>query len=283
MAELADHQAFQGRLVWIEHMGGADWLRWSGALMEYAEACRNVELTERTIFVALLCEDAVGKEAPERVALVCHDFRSVLDPLDIFALAFWNGGSHVDSRERRALMAHTVSQIAQWDCFLAVELLSLRIEEAWRPEAILRRYAKNRGWSAETPMAWESGTLDGPPRHPIAHSARLVIGGEGKLVRQRIWAAQAAVLLPLVEERRVDLMPRCVRYLSGVAGPVGRMELNDPLDLEVGDLVRELGRAGAPAWLRYRAQRLRLVRNRLAHMELVESELALDPDLVPDR
>ena len=283
MAELAEHRAFQGRLVWIGHMGREEWSRWSDAFVEYAEACRNIELIDRTVLVALLCRNAVGSEAPEAVALVCHDFRNVLDPLDIFALAFWSFASHMGSRERRALKAHTVSQIAQWDCFLAEKLLSLPIEEMWRPERLLGRYAESMGWSGDTPRSWESGTLDGPPGAPIVHSASLVIGGDDRLIRQRVWAAQAAVLLPLVEERRVRLMQLCVRYLSGGDELGARPRLDDLLDLEVGDLVRELGRAGAPGWLRHRVHKLRLVRNKLAHMEPVGSELALDPDLIPDQ
>ena len=283
MAELAESSSFQGRLVWIEHIGSQNWSRWSVALMEYAEACRNVDLMCRTVFIVVLCGEAVTSESPEAVALVYQDFRDFVDPLDIFVLALWNAPRSIRSRERRSLLAHTVSQIAQWDCFLAEQLLSLPIEQALSPDDTLRHYAKIRGWSAATPRVWEVGAVDGTLEDPIVHSALLLIGGESKLVGQRIWAAQAAVLLPLVEERRVGLIPRCLRYVSGSSEVGEGLQLKDPYDLEVGDLARYVSSTGAPRWLKDRVHSLRRVRNKLAHMEPLEPDQALDPALVPEQ
>ena len=108
IAELADTAAFQGRLVWIEKIGRADWAMWSEVLVGYADACRNVDLLSRTVFIVLLSGEAVAEESPEEVALVRRDFRGVVDTLDLFVLALWNAPGNVKRGEHRALLAHTV-------------------------------------------------------------------------------------------------------------------------------------------------------------------------------
>ena len=197
IADLTGTEGFQGRLVWIEKISGTDWLAWSDLLLRYAELCRNVDLLSRTVFIVLLSGDAVAEESPGEVALVRWDFRGFVDTLDLFVLALWNAPGRAECREHRALLAHTVAQVAQWDYSLAEQLLALPIAELLSPEEVLRRYGEHRGWTAETPECWEMGTIDGPAERPIVHSALLSVSGRTRQVAQRIWAAQAAVFFRL--------------------------------------------------------------------------------------
>ena len=282
IAELADTASFQGRLVWIEKIGRADWATWSEVLVGYADACRNVDLLSRTVFIVLLSGETVAEESPEEVALVRRDFRGVVDTLDLFVFALWNASGSVKRREHRALLAHTVAQVAQWDYSLAEQLLSLPLAEVLSPEEALRQYVQNRGWTAETPECWEKGTIDGPTKRPIVHSALLSVSGGTQQVSQRIWAAQAAVLLPLVEERRVGLIERYRRYFALPIETEAGVSVYDPRDLEVGQIAWHLDRPDKPHVVRERARRLRHVRNQLAHMEPLEPEQALHRMLFED-
>ena len=282
VSELAVTASFQGRLLWIERIDHAGWLEWSEILRAYSDACRNVSLLSRTVFVVLLSGAAVVGDAPQEVALVCFDFRGFVDMLDLFVFALWKAPASIRRREHRALLAHTVAQISQWDSLLAERLLDLPLDEALSPEGALQQYARERRWTSETSRCWELGTMDGPVERPTVHSALLEVSGASRLVRQRVWAAQAAVLLPLVEERRIGLVVRYRRYLALPIETEAGRRINDPLDLDVGQLAWCLDRAGKPQALRKQVRRLRHVRNKLAHMEPLLPEQALHRMLVVD-
>ena len=282
ITELAVTDSFQGRLVWIEKIDSGMWPDWSRFLRAYSDACRNVDILNRTVFIVLLSGEPVTGDVPEEVALVRCDFRGAVDTLDLFIFALRQVPESVKCREHRALLAHTVAQVAQWDSLLAEQLLALPLAEALSPEGALRQYAGNRGWTAETPECWEKGTVDGSTERPTVHSALLEVCGASRLVRQRIWAAQAAVLLPLVEERRVGLVGRYGRYLELPIETEDGRRVDDPLDLDLGQLAWYLDRRGKPQVLRKQVRRLRRIRNRLAHMEPLEAEQALDRMLLVD-
>ena len=282
IAELVVTDSFQGRLVWIEKIDSGRWSDWSRFLRAYSDTCRNVNLLNRTVFIVLLSGEAATDEAPEEVALVRCDFRGIVDTLDLFVFALWKIPASIKRREHRALLAHTVAQVAQWDSLLAEQLLALPLAEVLSPEGALRQYARDRGWTVETPRSWEKGTVDGPAERPTVHSALLEVSGTSRLVRQRIWAAQAAVLLPLVEERRVGLVDRYRRYLKLPINTEDGRQVDDPLNLDVGQLAWYLDRTGKPQVLRKQVRRLRHVRNRLAHMEPLKAEQALDRMLLVD-
>ena len=267
IAELTVNTSFQGRLIWVENIDNEMWREWSTFLRTYSDACRNVDLMSRTIFIVLLSKEAITRSITEEVALLSHDFRGVVDMWDIFILALREVSASTKHREHRALLAHTVAQVAQWDTFLAGQLLALPLEEALSPENILRQYAIDRGWTSETLSCWENGTQDGTAEKPIVHSALLEVCGEARTVRQRVWAAQAAVLLPLVEEQRVSLISQNSRYLNLPIKTEDGRQIDDPLDLDVGQLAWHLDRRDKPKVLRKKVRRLRVVRNKLAHME----------------
>ena len=282
VAELAVMESFQGRLFWLENIDGTAWPYWAEALSSYSDACRNVDLLSRSVFVVVLSDEAAVNELRREVALVCRDFRDDVDTSDLFAFALWKARSSVACREHRLLLAHTVAQVAQWDSFLAEELLAVPLVEALNPCSILKRYARRRGWTPETSRTWETGTVDGPVQQPIVHSALLEVSGSSRVVRQRLWAAQAAVLLPLVEQRRVGLVERQSRYIRVPIENGGGQQIEDPLDLDLGMLAWHLDRVEVPQRLRARTQRLRRVRNKLAHMEPLTPEEALHPMLFGD-
>lgn len=282
IADLAGIESFQGRLLWLENVDSAAWSRWDEALGTYSDACRNVDMLSRSVFVVVLSGDSASHGSRREVALTCRDFRDDVDSSDLFTLALWQTRSSVACRQHRLLLAHTVAQVAQWDSFLAEELLALPVVEVLNPVSVLQEYARRRGWTPETPRTWEAGTVDGPVQQPVVHSALLELSGASRVVQQRLWAAQAAVLLPLVEQRRVGLIERERRYITIPIESGGGQQIVDPLDLDLGKLAWHLDRSEVPRRLRIRAQKLRQVRNKLAHMEPLTPKQALHPMLLAD-
>ncbi len=274
ITELTEIEDFHGRLIWIDSIARGDWSRWSEALLVYADACRNVDVLRRSVFIVVLVGDTITEELPAEVALVCRDYRGVVDVFDLFVYAHWNAPSSIRDGIRRALLAHTVAYVSQWDFFLADQLLSESIEESLYPMSTLCKYARIRGWTAETPRRWGLGTVDGQDGSQVVHSALLAVSGELRQVQQRIWAAQAGVLLPFIEERRVALLPSYRRFLK-LPVEIDGCSVSNPLDIEVGQLARLLGQSCAPPIIRKQMRLLRDARNKLAHMEPLASERAL--------
>lgn len=280
--ELASASSFQGKLIWIEEIAEGVWPEWLSVLRAYSDVSRNLDLLSRTVFIVILSGKDVAREVPEDVALVCCDFRGIVDISDLLVLALWKIPKNIRHREHRALLAHTVAQVAQWDIFLAEQLLDLAPGEMLNPEGTLRRYGQERGWTDETPRCWEAGTVDGPVERPTVHSALLEVSGALRLVRHRVWAAQAAVLLPLVEERRIGLVDRCHSYIDLPSQSKDGRRVDNPLDLDVGQLAWYVDRPNKPYVLRKQARRLRDARNKLAHMEPLNPEQALHRMLLKD-
>ena len=260
MAAPASDAGFQGRLVWVEPVSPEVWPAWSAPLRAYSDASRDIDLDRRTLFVLVLTGETVGMAPIEEAALVCYDFRGVVDTLDLFVHALREMPRGRMARQHRALLAQVIASLGQWDIALADHLLGASADEILEPAALLETFAHGLGWHSGTPRRWECGTVDGESNQPVVHSALLEVSGESREVARRLWAAQAGILLPLVEERRVALVREHRRRIrlpvETEEGPV-----TDPFDLSVGQLAWLLDRSGEPWRLRKEIVRLRRVRN----------------------
>ena len=87
---------------------------------------------------------------------------------------------------------------------IADDLLAVGFETALEPHPVLDRHARDRDWGHDTPEQWEYGTLDGPHEHSVVHSALVLAQNRNGELNRRIWAAQAAAPMPLLEEWRVE-------------------------------------------------------------------------------
>ncbi len=202
-------ERFRGRLFWVDGLTPENWPRWRDFLDGFSHASRNAGATSRPPVLVLPLRGG-GFETVEvsEPSIRIRDFRNVVDRDDLYVLVLQSRQVRGRRQVIRALLANAVAQIAQWDHVLAATLLRGGLEAALQPQAILRRYAEERGWTAETAESWEAGTLDGPRKRPIVHSALLLAQGREDELKRRLWAAQAAVLMPLLEERRLELVHR---------------------------------------------------------------------------
>ncbi len=277
IATLAKLPDFQGRLIWIEDVDSVGWKNWSNLLQAYSDICRNIDLARRSSFVVVLNGELVITPIIEEVTLVHHDFRGAVDELDLFIFALHNMPRNRFLGHHRALLANVVASLSKWDIILAERMIQSSSEELLRPHTTLQEYAAEHTWTSETPRKWEYGTLDGTDGQHV-HSALLQMCVDRHIVKQRLWAAQAAVLLPIVEERRVRFIEKYKHHLClPVETKQGLTE--NPLDLSIGQLAWQLERHGVPAHLRKYVRRLKRLRNALAHMEPLSAKDAMHRSL----
>ncbi len=209
-----------------------------------------------------------------------REFRDVIDRDDLQVLALQNPYTSNRSRTIRSLFANTVADLAQWDHVLAQRLLDGGPDAALAPRPVLKTYAEERGWTADTPEAWVAGTLDGPRKRPVIHSALLLVKGREAELNRRLWSAQAAVLMPLLEQRRAELVHRHRdRFHLPFTTDLG--VFTNPEDLEFGTLVYyfSVHRAQSRGLLA-KVRKLRDFRNKLAHLEPLSPREATHPILL---
>ena len=259
---------FGNRVCWIDGLTPGNWPPWRRFLRDFAHASRNAETTGRPpVFLLPLCGDGFEVFNPAEPSISFREFRDVVDRDDLFVMSLQSRQARRRRRRViRSLLAHSVAQVAQWDHVLAEILLDGGPEAAMQPHATLRHYAEERGWTADTPERWENGTVNGPPERPVVHSALLMAQGRERELNRRLWAAQAAVLMPLLEERRLELVERHRDHMTELPLETDFGLVETPDDMELGALVLYFSRYGQNGRsVLGPAHRLRKLRNKLAH------------------
>jgi len=265
---LVGDDRFRNRVFWIDDLTPENWPSWRRFLLDFAHASRNAEAAARPpVFLLPLCGGGFDVSGLAEPAISCRAFRDVVDRDDLFIMALQSRQARRRRRRViRSLLAHSVAQVAQWDPVLAELLLDGGPEAAMQPHATLRHYAEERGWTAETPERWVNGTVNGPSERPVVHSALLMAQGRERELNRRLWAAQAAVLMPLLEERRLELVDRHRDHMTELPLETDFGLVETPDDMELGALVLYFSRYGQNGRnVLGPARRLKRFRNELAH------------------
>lgn len=274
---LAGHESFSGQLVWA-NPGSSSWQAWKTFLLEYADACRTIPEGRRSLFVVLV-EGLPSGSAPEDDVTLCTKVWSdVVGEIDLLIYASLQLQRSNLPSPKRNLLALSVSRVALWDFDAADRLLDGRPQDMLGPAAILDELARDRGWTGDTLVAWEAGTENHCDGGKHTHSSICLAQGDETTVTHRVWSAQASVILPLIEKRRLELLPRSRRFLRLPVEIDGEM-ISKAEDLEIGHLAYAVSRSTADPALKQRLQRLRRVRNHLAHMEVLDLALAWHDDI----
>ena len=201
VADLCEEEEFQRRIIWIDGLHSTDCSGWLSFLAAYARASQAVPMLERTRFVALV-DGGPSTRVIGDICLAVHDWRDVIDELDLLVFADSRLRERgVDGKER-LLLATTVARVAAWDFVVAATLREEPPEVILDPSDALCSLARERGWTSETRPEWGIGTDSGSGS---MHAALAAIK-EPREIQRRVWSAQTAVLLPEIEAVRLDIV-----------------------------------------------------------------------------
>ena len=267
LVDLCESERFRGRLILLDGVNRRNWLNCREFLVDYAQFSRNIPRVDRTAFLVLLV-GAPPEEPPQcDVTLEVHEWRDVVNEMDLLFLAYERTGVRGVSDTMRMLLATTVARVAEWDLSVTERMLEVDGEDdLLDPTSMLQSVAAREGWTQDTPEDWALGTASGSGS---IHAALASIARPREL-RRRIWSAQAAVLLPHIDVRRYEILRKHERKLiKHLAGSYGNQ---DPYSLEIGDLADTMRQLNVDARLRHRAERLRSARNDLAHLRPLSCE-----------
>jgi len=152
-----------------------------------------------------------------------------------------------------------------WDFETAERLSRSTISTILSPVQILREIALERNWQPDEIPCVYRGTAGRFENATYTHAALLALKGEERDIQSRIWQGQVQVLLPLIERRRLNLLPKLERYLQFPL-QIGNQEVSDIRELEIGQLYYLLHNKIPPNLWREIAI-LRRQRNDLAHLQ----------------
>jgi hypothetical protein len=166
---------------------------------------------------------------------------------------------------QRHILTETVTSLALWDFALADFLLEQSPERLSDPLARLIEYATAR-WGPKTRAEWACGTLQEFEGATEVHSGWAATNGQSQIIKRRLWEGQARIILPMLDRNRRTLIQESFGKLKNVYDAESPEDL---FDLDFGDLCSALARVRAERKYVDWAHDLRLIRNQLAHLEVV--------------
>lgn len=263
--QLMAHEGFRKGQVFLGELEGASWPAWEAFLKDLEIEAASWDPMDRPRIVLLWrVQSGEGPATTETPLTAVRIWRGVVGELD----ARVHVGSRLLSRElftvQRKLLTEMIVALSLWDLDLADTLLELTPEALSDPVPPLTAYAGQRGWTAETPAAWELGTEEQFEGTLQLHSAYAALTGRTAILRRRQWEAQASVVLPLIDRLRRDLVEEGFECFQRVF-PSAR-EPADLYEKDIGSLCHALNVQDGPKDLKQWAESLRVYRNELAHL-----------------
>lgn len=253
---------------------------WTDFATEYESASRAVSKFDRTQLVIVLSgipRHLLPRPAPALEVLVWDGWVGEADVMSYIASAWRDDRRPVNALSR--LSARIIVRLALWDFDLVDRMLDWSPADLLAPEVALESMAHEN--DIVLGRSWEEGGLCLFDGEEIVHSLVLAGGGDAQgELSMRVWAAQAAELLPMLEIRRRRLVDR----MKNVPDPPARMILDGSIvtdldDVELGGLTHLARVHRYPLVITQEAERLRWLRNRLAHqctVSLDEAQVLFD-------
>ncbi len=257
-------------VVWVHECTAATWGAWRSAVDIIGRLAGELPASTRLIIVV---EVPPSERLPAAdVAVRRHRWEG---QVDADMLTWWcrlvmDDGPQEPASIRR-LRAAMAAQVAVWDGDMAAELLP----QVHLPQAradILLSTARRRGWKRTMPATWVIGAQMLIDQRPVVHSAWLAESERWDDIDRRIWAAQASVLMPVLDDMRMKIIRMHQRTLpTGLRDATG--QIMSTTDYELG-LLRHFIMTGTwrPQTSHYASviQRAWGLRNHLAHLTPVD-------------
>jgi hypothetical protein len=266
-ATLTERTELAGRVFWCVPQDAAGVERWMAFLDAYAVACRARPDADGPRFVLSLPGDLACPAPSKKIGFEVIDVGDAVNQTDLLLLAYHQTGTTLGTSLKAQVIAQTAASIALWDMALLNRLLDESPEHLFAPASVLQHYAAEQGWEKTTSPSWQGGTLRNLGAKLEVHSALIALDDSKSVISSRVWAGQAAVLLPAIERQRLELIEQNKALLaSHLPFKTDYETISDVYDLAIGP-VWYLLKNGAPSNTQIRSLRLKKARDSLAHMK----------------
>jgi hypothetical protein len=275
------------RVIIVTGIDLPQWPAWQRFLDEYANASRAVTAFDRTqilLITAGVPKARLPAAAPALRQLIWDGFVGEADVFGYVIQARRSSGERIDAQTK--LMARIITRLALWDFDLTDRLLEMDPHVLFNPSAAIRSATDGDSTYAKMGTTWEDGGMADFDGEQSMHAVALLRTGDpGRELAMRLWAAQAAELLPALELNRRALAQRMKAARLPLPVEINGERVFDPIDLEIGPLFRLARVHRLPQDVVRIAEKYWSLRNKLAHLSPIEADEALDPEIlkVPQR
>lgn len=284
---LAGEVDFQDRLIWLKGLTVESSRSWFGFLVEYSEACRDIDLLSRTLF----CLEVVGPAADDApgpgICLAGIPYQGVTSFLDIYIFSLLVFLEKKLSPLERQLAVAVSANLSLWDPKLVLLLAESGLEAMFRPASLLREALPSaaEGFLGADGSPWSRGRENSVDGDTFIHSSVLAAeGGEDEL-NTRVWKAEIQVLYPFIEERRREILAILSGDLQVPFTTPSGYRVDDMADLEIGHIAQQLHILKRPLARDFRNLTLKLktIRNELAHLRPVSPRIITSREITAYR
>jgi hypothetical protein len=261
------------------------WPAWQQLLDDYANASRSVASVDRSQLLVIASgvpKARLPSRAPALIPLVWDGVVSEADVFSYVIQSLRRRGKRVDGHAK--LLARIITRLALWDFDLVDGLLALDPSQLFNPAAAVRSASANVPVLLHIGNPWEEGGSAEFDGEVLTHAAALVRDGDprGELA-MRLWAAQASELLPALEICRRQLAKRMKDARLRLPVNLNGEWIHDLVDVEIGPLLHLARQYRLPPDIMRVAEKLCRLRNKLAHLNPLNADEALDPELLAIR
>lgn len=264
-------------VVVIDGVDATNWDAWRNFLKEFEVASRQRPSDSRPLLLVVVRGVALKSLHLSGAALEVRQWIGVVGEYDTLIYVDQRLRSSRKPPKHHKLMVRQISALALWDLGLADYLVSQPESFLFEVNTVIKaaRSALDKAFTLNDD-SWEIGGSDKVDGAEMTHSFVLIARDdpERELLR-RLWTAQAAELLPLIEVRRRELLKGLERHLTCPFDLDG-VQVRSLDELEIGRLAFATQRFGLKGGLRTRAEWLAGCRNKLAHLTALSSSEALD-------
>lgn len=239
--------------------------KWAAFAEQYAQVCRA--LGDSTSPRFLYHWPTSGHLPKTDIRLTLHRWDDTIDSTDIHLYASLLMRRSGQSPFKRMLMGMIASRLSAGDPDLCQILCSLDLQEMLDPLPHLIHYAAGKGWDGNTQATLENGTvvlLDGMEKN---HPAWLAVQGREQDIAMLVWGAQISCIMPLIEERRQELVD-VVRHILKIPDHLPPDQTPDSIEeIEIGVIHYQIrhSETRVPQAVLNLSRTLWNVRNDLAH------------------
>ncbi len=273
---LVSSDSFKNRILWIENTNGLNLKEWLSFLSKYERASRNRELAERSLFCfCIFGHPPESVEIKEDICLKFMTWQGYVDFFDMVLYGHWNIPAFSEGGLRRELAVNVAAGLALWDPEVIDRLADSSFLDTLSPYEILEEIGQERGWAEEGfEPSWKNGAGEKRNGRLKTHSAYLALMDGQKELDSRIWKGQSTCLLPLIEEQRLIIIESLKGRLQLPFPSCYDQFIEEAEDLEIGHIwfQVERGKLQVAAPKKQRINRLRRLRNILAHQQVAKLE-----------
>lgn len=270
-----------GQVIVVDGVTDENWDDWRTLLRDFEVASRQRASDERALLLTIVRGVPRKRLHAGGAALDMKLWTGVVGEFDTL--------TYVDQRLRdgrkpsrcHKLIVRQISSLALWDLDLADFLAKQPESDMFDIQRLLQAARQALSLDgASMGVGWERGGSDHFDGIEMSHPFVLLERGDpDNELGRRLWTAQAAELLPLIEVRRRDLIRRLERLVPCPFLIDGKRQIRSLGELEIGSLAYVTQTHGIKGELRECAEWLANCRNTLAHLRLLTGREALDTRL----